>query len=101
MAKSAGHESMAANTSSSSSRETPVSMWGSTPSGTGGSAATISSSGADDRVSSSDACKRFWKSSRAASASSSVRWPRLTSDSVYSLRTDRCWSILVYINGWV
>ena len=41
------------------------------------------------RVSSSAVCSRVWKSSSACSASSSESWPRLTSDSVKSLRTER------------
>ena len=57
--------------------------------GGGGSLASTSEVGAVCRVSSSAVWSRFWKSSRAPSASSSESWPRFTSDSVNSFRTER------------
>ena len=80
---------------------TPVSTWGSTPTGGGGALAITSEVGAVWRVSSSAVCRRCWKSSSAPSASSSESCPRFTSDSVKSFRTERRWSILAYISGCV
>ena len=57
--------------------------------------------GAAARVSSRAAWSLAEKSSRARSASSIVMSPRLTSVSVYSLRTERCCSICLYMSGWV
>ena len=55
----------------------------------GGALASTSEVGADCRVSSRAVCRRCWKSSRAPSASSRESWPRFTSDSVKSFRTER------------
>ena len=68
---------------------------------TGGAGRWSMRGGAAARVSSRAACSLAEKSSRARSASSMVMSPRFTSVSVYSLRTERCWSICRYMSGWV
>ena len=99
-----GAELTVAASRDSTAASTPVSIRGSRRSGTtysgrvGGGPATASASA---RVSSRAACSRAEKSSRACSASSRVMSPRRTSDSVYSLRTERLASIRAYIRGWV
>ena len=72
-----------------------------TGSGPGSSGGSPTSGGSASWVAVNASSSRERKSLSAASASSMVISPRLTSFSVYSLRTDRFSRIFAYINGCV